>query len=423
MMPNYITLLKLLKPTDLKKLKEYAASLIGPYNELIKHSPCQTDPNRKPCQTTDKGEPLCAQTLEDSSVLKIVRGNLCEGNYSPPTRGQNALAGQNDIMDKPPKEQKEFTVKTMKKGIENYVYCLPMPCRKNICDKGMVGDKKLYRVVHEKAKKECQIHHLELSPDELIERTIAKRLLKPSFCFPRPDGQKITLENVICENISGEAKDIGKKNSENPLDEDNRSTKEVEEISSEDFSTEDLTIQLEELKEKLIEQQQVGELLYKQVEALIRKIRDEISRTVKTPKTKERVLNIFDTIIEDRGTALPENECIKLIDIINRLAPVVQLNDRQIKHCLGGHLQPILLQHQEEIRSLFQKVLHCRQGTRTLCQETDEIYRNLCGKDDELDKDDELLEKRLENLEVELSDENILHAFTTLEKLSQERSK
>ncbi|RKZ91174.1 MAG: hypothetical protein DRR19_07930 [Candidatus Parabeggiatoa sp. nov. 1] len=267
-MADYKKLLKLLKKPELKKLEEYAGSQIKSYNKLIEHSPCKTDTNRQPCHITDKGEPLCAQTLEEVSLLKTAMDNLREGNYIPPTRGENALAGQNDIMDKSPEEQKRFAVKAVKMAIKNVVNCLPMPCRKNIC-KQIESNYELNEVSYQKADSECKRYNLDLSPEGLIKMTINKRLTKPSVCFARRDGAKKTLESVICMHIAGQALDCYKAgtytfNKEEGVDPSNVGGGSVE-----------LQILHQELVQKII---------------------DDISR-IPNDRMRKRVLMLFEAII------------------------------------------------------------------------------------------------------------------------------
>jgi hypothetical protein len=201
-MLDYEELLKLLRNTERKKLEEYAESQIEPYNKLIEHSLCKTDHDRKPCHTTDKGEPLCAQTLDALSLLEMAMDNLRGGKYTPATKGLNALPGQKYIMDKSSQEQKKFAFEAVKFAIRNCVKCFPMLCRISIYQQIYSPCYKLY------AKKKCIEHNLDLSPDELIEITINKRLLNPSVCFPIPSTE--TLKAFIYQHIKGSVQDCFK---------------------------------------------------------------------------------------------------------------------------------------------------------------------------------------------------------------------
>ncbi|MDM8567978.1 hypothetical protein QUF50_00390 [Thiotrichales bacterium HSG1] len=201
-MPDYKKLLELLEKTE--QLEKYAESQIELYNESIKHSLCNTDHEREPCKITDKGEPLCNQTLDASSLLKIAMNNLEEGIYIPATKGSNALPGQNKIMTKSNEEQKQFVFDAVLLAIENCVKCFPMFCRINIYQQINSPCYMLY------AKKKRKEYNLNLPPDELIEITINKRLLNPSVCFPRPN-TKETLKAFIYRHIKGCAQDNLKK--------------------------------------------------------------------------------------------------------------------------------------------------------------------------------------------------------------------
>jgi hypothetical protein len=311
-MPDYEKLLKLLGEFEQKKLLEEAESQIESYNELIKLSLCKTEHDQQPCYTTDKGEPWCAQTLDALSLLAMAMDNLREGKYLPATKGPNALVEQTEIMNKPLQAQQEFAFKAVKLAIGNCIKCFPMLCRINLYQQ-------IYRPCYQLyAQKKCTDYHLGLSPAELIEITVEKRLLNPSVCFPRPDDTKKNLKAFIYQHIKGSAQDYSKSAREN-----------VENIDSLDIGTgsTELLVILQDLLEA---------------------IENEIDSIPNQPM-RERVQKLFDAL---------KNGEIDFKDTDQENAQQLGITPRQYKFCRDQYFKPIVqsLMTHEEFKELSVKM-------------------------------------------------------------------
>jgi DNA-directed RNA polymerase specialized sigma24 family protein len=159
------------------------------------------------------------------------------------------------------------------------------------------------------AQKKCTEYHLNLSPDDLIEITIEKRLLNSSVCFPKPDTKK-SLKAFIYQHIKGSALDCSKSEREN-----------VENIDSLDIGTgsTELLVIFQDLLETI----------------------DNEIESIPNQQMRERVQKLFEAL---------KNGEIDFTDTDQKNAQQLGITPRQYKFCRDQYFKPIvqsLITHEE----------------------------------------------------------------------------